>query len=365
MNISERISSELTRRDLRVNRAASGSLRALRGRLRELETTIIDLMKQADITDPSRRIHRFNRLDKMMTDVASAIRASYGATSRDLAASMAQLSQIEGAFTRSMVNSEAGADIFRGVTSDRLKALADDTIIEGAPAADWWKRQEVGTRNRFHDEMRKGLLLDESNSDLIRRVRGRRERQFQDGIMRTSTQSAERIIRTSFASVAQNSREAVYKANQDVIRGVQALATLDTRTSLICIARSGASWNVQTGQPLPESPRQEPYPGAPPWHWRCRTQLITVLKSFEDIIGERGKGVDDALNADPGTQASMDGQVGARLTFEQVAKGWGEKRLVESLGRGRYELWKDGKISFTDLIDQKGRPLLIAELDAA
>ena len=364
MNISEQISSELTRRDLRVNRVASGALRDFRGSTRDLEAIVIALMRQAEIDDPSRRIHQFNRLDKLMVEVAKEIRDSYRNTSQGHNLSLRQLARLEGAFTRSMVNSEVGAEIFRAVSDERLSALADDAIIEGAPAVDWWKRQEEGTRNRFHDEMRKGLLLGESNSDLIRRVGGRRERQFRDGIMQTSINAAERLIRTSFQSVAQNSREAVYKKNDDVVRGIQALATLDTRTSLICIARSGASWDLNTGKPLPESPRQESYPGPSPWHWRCRTQMLSVLKPFSDIIGERGKQLDDALRANPGTQASMDGQVAGRQTFEQVAKGWGEKRLVESLGRGRYELWKDGKISFTDLVDQKGRPLTIEELAA-
>jgi hypothetical protein len=35
------------------------------------------------------------------------------------------------------------------------------------------------------------------------------------------------------------------------------------------------------------------------------------------------------------------------------------------LGPGRYKLWKEGRISFSDLIDQRGNPMTIEQLKAA
>jgi hypothetical protein len=42
-----------------------------------------------------------------------------------------------------------------------------------------------------------------------------------------------------------------------------------------------------------------------------------------------------------------------------------EKKLGEVLCPGKYRLWKAGKISLRDLIDQRGRPLTVEELTRA
>ena len=58
----------------------------------------------------------------------------------------------------------------------------------------------------------------------------------------------------------------------------------------------------------------------------------------------------------------MDGQVAADLTFADFLKGKPASFADEMLGKGRAELWRDGKITLSKLLDQKGNPLTLAEL---
>ena len=60
----------------------------------------------------------------------------------------------------------------------------------------------------------------------------------------------------------------------------------------------------------------------------------------------------------------MDGQVPADLDYETWLSGKSKSFQLEVLGPGKWDLWQRGKISFTDLVDQRGNELTLAELRA-
>jgi len=92
-------------------------------------------------------------------------------------------------------------------------------------------------------------------------------------------------------------------------------------------------------------------------HWGCRSTSAPVLKSFREL----GFDIDEMTDT---TRSSLDGQIAQDTSFE----GWLSKRTDaeqdENLGVGRAKLWRDGKISFRDLMDANGRPLTLMELQA-
>ena len=139
MNITEKIAAELATRDLNINRAASGTARDIRQRLKGLETELIDIIKSADIDEPARRAFRFKRLENAMEDIGKEIKTTYGAAAKDLNVALGDLSKREAAFTRSKINNEIGANILRAASSERLATMVDDALLEGAPAVEWWK----------------------------------------------------------------------------------------------------------------------------------------------------------------------------------------------------------------------------------
>lgn len=79
------------------------------------------------------------------------------------------------------------------------------------------------------------------------------------------------------------------------------------------------------------------------------------MKSFREL----GLDIDEI---EPGTRSSMDGQVSSGTTFNEWLKGKSPQFQKDYLGAGRYELYKDGKITLSQLVNQQGRTLSLAEL---
>jgi hypothetical protein len=48
--------------------------------------------------------------------------------------------------------------------------------------------------------------------------------------------------------------------------------------------------------------------------------------------------------------------------MDQFLKMHDEKWQNEMLGKGKAQLWRDGKITLSQLLDQSGRPLKLSEL---
>jgi len=58
----------------------------------------------------------------------------------------------------------------------------------------------------------------------------------------------------------------------------------------------------------------------------------------------------------------MNGQVLAKMSYEEWLQDQDEETQKEVLGEARLWLWKRGKLSLSDMIHQNGRPLTIEEL---
>lgn len=235
-----------------------------------------------------------------------------------------------------------------------IKALVSGIAVEGSPVSVWWNRQSIDLRNNFMDAMRTAMRNGEGLTQAaVRIVGGTVDGVSLPGIMKTTKARAAALVATAQSAVSNEAALATFQANSDVIKAVTQVSTLDNKTSDICIAYSGQTWNVETLQPIPPSKLR--FKSGPPRHWNCRSRLRPVTKSFKEL------GV-DAKEIPPGTRASMDGQVPADITFdawlEQKSKSFQDKLL----GPGRARLWRGHKISLTQLVDFRGFPLTLDQL---
>jgi hypothetical protein len=251
-----------------------------------------------------------------------------------------------------------------------LRALADDMLVLGRPAEEWWSQQKDNLRGRFQNAMRQGVFAGDNLGTLLRRVRGTRERKFKDGIFSMSTREASALIRTSVMSVANAARDETLRANEDVLAGQQVHATLDGRACPVCIGRDGFAWDF-SGQPLNEQ-TTENFPGPPPWHWNDRCVLSPALKSWEQLAADAKGNVTLARKLDriekklgPGTRASMTGEISSDISYADWLKGRSVAEQQDILGPGKWRLWRDKKIGLSDLVDSTGRPLSLKELKAS
>lgn len=228
-------------------------------------------------------------------------------------------------------------------------SLTNDIILFGAPSADWWRGQSQDLGFKFAQQVRQGLSNSETNQQIIARIVGNKE---QPGIMEKARFNAAALVQTSVQAVANDARRNVFKANSDVVNGIKQVSTLDSHTSIICIAYSGCEWDLDF---KPIGKTKKPYNGGVPRHFNCRSVEVPITKSFAEL----GLNVPEA---EATTRASDEGQISAKIEFDQFLKRKGKSYQDKMLGVGRADLWRAGKITLKDLIDANGRPLTLAEL---
>jgi SPP1 gp7 family putative phage head morphogenesis protein len=162
-----------------------------------------------------------------------------------------------------------------------------------------------------------------------------------DGILQVDRHHAAVLVQTSVADVAAKARELVYGKNEDLVKSVQWVATLDARTCEECMGYDGQTFKVDDG------PR-------PPAHANCRCTTVPVLKSWREM------GVD--LDEFEGARASLDGQVADTVTYGTWLKGQPMAVVREALGATRARLFMDGGLTVDRFTDRFGRSLTLAQL---
>lgn len=196
----------------------------------------------------------------------------------------------------------------------------------------------------FNDEERKKIINairlahheGLPNAKLIQMIRGSRARNYQDGILATTTRNAQTIARTGTAIMASEAKQAVIRDNADIIKGIKVVATLDRRTSPICRGRDGVFMPIDKAV-------------YPPYHFNCRS-------SFEIVY--------DGYTA-PKQRASMDGVV-KNQTYYEWLKNQPAQYQDEVLGKTRAKLFRDGGLTVERFrvlqLDKNFTPLTLDEM---
>lgn len=236
-------------------------------------------------------------------------------------------------------------------TTQYFKSLASNVLIQGAPSAAWWAKQSEDTAFKFAAQVRQGLANAETNQQIITRIVGK---SGVPGVMETARRNAASLVQTSVQAVANDSRRKTFEANKGLIKGIKQVSTLDSHTSITCIAYSGKSWDMNY---KPINGNTLEYAGGTPRHFNCRSVEVPITKTFREL----GIDIDEPEET---TRASTDGQVDAKTEFDDFLKRKGVKWQNEVLGEGRADLWRSGKITLRDLVTSTGRPLTLDQLRA-
>lgn len=366
--IAEMIADRFIGHSVDLLRLSAGEQRVVLKMLGQLQREIEGKIMASDVDE--RTIFQERRLTalwKTVNELTTKYYAKISATHQD---SLGQIAEMVSDHTKTLTNAVVGVPLLTvGAPLQVLRALADDAIVLGRPAQEWWSQQKDNLRGRFQNTIRQGIYSGETLGELLRRVRGTRERQFRDGIFSMSTREASALIRTSVQSIANAARYETYQANEDVIAGQSWLTTLDGRACPRCQALSGESWSL-SGEKLDGTTLD--FPGPPPLHFQDRCSLLPALKSWEQLAHDAKGNEKLARKLDriekklgPGTQSSLDGQISADINYSDWLKTRSEAEQKEILGPGKFSLFKKGKIGLTDLVDQSGRPLSLKELRAS
>jgi SPP1 gp7 family putative phage head morphogenesis protein len=305
----------------------------LRGTSRELQRTI-----RGTPDGPGR-----DRLTALLTEVEGLIGQYYagvrdhltGGEARTFADTVATL------LSNSIGDSIPIAVSVVQPSPQQVFAAAMKQTFDGLTISELIGDQERKVVNRFSRSIKQSYLEGAGSAEAARRALGTVVDNLRSPEARQWRNSVRALTRTGLQNLAAAARERVYADNTDLIKGVEWVSTLDSRTSPICQARDGKVYDVNDG------PR-------PPAHWNCRSTTVPVVKSWREL------GV-DLDEAPAGTRASMDGQVAAGQNYEGWLRSLSEARQLEILGETKFALFRNGT-PLTAFVADDATPLTIAQI---
>ncbi|TWI69049.1 phage Mu protein F like protein [Pseudoduganella lurida] len=348
-SIDQAIVEALLAQHIFLLRFAAGEREAVLRILTTMEEELLDRL-----TFKGRELSEATRADvaALLKECQTVIGDYYDHVTSSSLDGLSGLGQVEAKATAGAIEAAFAAQITPALpTEGYFRALVKNTLIEGAPAADWWRGQNQALQSKFSNAVRQGLAASETNAKIIQRVRR--------DVMPMARNHAASLVQTSVATVAGEARMETYRRNDDVINGFRQVSTLDSHTTLVCTAYSGKEWDNER-QPVGHSlPFVSPKGSAAgcPRHFNCRSLIAPRTKTFKEL------GL-DVPEFRASTKAASGGPVASKLTFDEFLTRKGPAFSDELLGKGRAELWRKGTISLSQLLDQSGRPLTLAELRA-
>lgn len=256
-----------------------------------------------------------------------------------------QLGLNEAKYTQNKFNTIVGIDLFKKLpTESVIKKIVNAPVFEGLTLKETFDKLDFNILYDMQSQIRLALLTGES----IQQTKDRFYTLFNGKI----DNNISTLVRTMTQTVVNQARAEFYKENEDIIKGYEHHSTLDLRTTAECGLRDGKQWDSEF-KPIKGNNFVFKWS---PLHYNCRSIILPITKSYREL----GFDIDEIPE---GTRASMDGQVPESTNFID----WIEKKSPEQqkqwFGAGKYELYKEGKITFSDLINQRGRPVTLKELE--
>lgn len=205
----------------------------------------------------------------------------------------------------------------------------------------------IKKRNVLINGVQQGFIQGQTVDDVVRTLFGTRAMNYTDALINGSRREIRTQVRTAMNHMSATAREITYEKNNDLIKGVQWVSTLDGKTTLLCI-------NLDGKIDLYDGSVRELNGQRPPAHYNCRSTTVPILKSLKELgISEQEFSVS--------TRASMDGQVSEKETYPTWFKKQPKGFQRQVLGAKRYELYNSGELTLNKFIDN-GRALTIQEL---
>ncbi|TGE04636.1 minor capsid protein [Hymenobacter fodinae] len=333
--INERILEAQIKHSVFLERYKGGVLRKIIGLLNDSEADLIELIagrlagieqRGFDLGPASTK-----RLQKLLDEIVAKRGEVYSVLESRMTDELTEFSQYEADFQVRLAANAGVTHTLALPSNAQLKAIVTSQPFQGRLLRDFAQSLGQDEVKRIHSAIRLGITQNETTDQIVRRIRGTRARQYQDGILEISRRDAEAVTRTAVAHVQNRARMEVYQANADIVDQVQYVATLDSRTTLICASRDGKVYVLGKAPVLPA-------------HFRCRSILVAY---FED--DERGD------------RASIIGPVPSQTTFADFLKKQSIAFQEDVLGVERARLFRAGT-PLDKFVDKSGRTYTLAEL---
>ena len=364
MNLSDLVLDSITDVDIDFTKLEAGQVRDLSAVLSAMQREVLSTIKSNNPADVDQKAARAKRLNGLIAKIEKQVNATYQVLSKRNVSDLEEVVGISMAATKNSINNAIGGNLMKGgISKSDVISIVKDTLIPddagGAPISERWRRLRDTFKLALRDGLRQAVATQKNTDEMLKVIRGNRNVQFKDGLFYKNQTQMETLIRTAQNQMVNASRYTAYQANADVVKGVQAQAVLDLRTTVICRYRNGMAWTL-AGRAFAGTP--EPFPGPPPWHWRCRTTLIPIFRSLDDLQGVVEPRLHRIL-VDLDSKVPIDGKPGQVIGFDKwLSQNKTSARIDAVGGVGKYKLYKEGKIGLSDLINGQGQEKTLKQL---
>lgn len=332
MALSDDLVSAQLRHAVYVERYKARIVREILSLVADVEDSISATISREDLESLSQR-----QLDELLSGLRRTISDGYEPVTEFLERELEAFAEYEGAFQAKMLNDTVPVDIsFASPAPAQIYAAAVARPFQGLLLREWYQGLPDGQFRRVRAAIRMGYVDGKTTGEIVREIIGTRKR---PGIIEQSRRGAEAAVRTAIAHTANVAAEETWKANREVLKGLEWVSTLDGRTSAICRAYDGRVF------PLDDGPR-------PPAHVNCRSRMSPLVKSAKQL------GLKDIPKT---TRASMNGQVSGDLNYDAWLRTQPRDFQDEVLGKKKAQLFRSG-LKVDRFIDASGQEYTLAEL---
>jgi hypothetical protein len=340
-------------------RFSNGVVRRMIAVLNRTDASLVAQLSQA-LLQMERESFTVERLESLLASVRQLNAQAYATVMAELDPSLRGLARVESAAELASYKAAVPSVVqikfpIAGVSADQVYAAALSRPFQGRLLRDWASNLESGRMTLIRNTVRSGFVEGRTTSEIIKMIRGTRALGYSDGILARPRRELAAVVQTALSHTAQTARQTMVDANADLVKAVQWLATLDSKTSPPCRIRDGLKYTADAHKPIGHTIPWGDGPGR--LHFNCRSVSVPVLKSFREL----GIDIDDMT---PAMRASMDGQVPADTTYPQWFAKQSAARQEEILGPDRYRLLKAGKVGFESFYDSRGSWLTLDQLEA-
>ena len=204
----------------------------------------------------------------------------------------------------------------------------------------------LSQQRRIKDVVRKGMIDNLAVNKIAKNVG--------DSIDLPSAQ-LKTLSRTAITETSSNVSNATYKLNEDVIDGYQYVATLDSRTSMICGRLDGKVFRLNDARGV-----------RPPQHFNCRSTTVPIVKSYEDIRDTNSPRISKRRlkRISKSKRASFNGQVPSETNFEQFLSTQTNDFKLAVLGnQQRVSIFNMGQLKFSQFSTKDGQLVSVSKLE--
>jgi len=275
------------------------------------------------------------RLNQLLSDIEATIDAYYGKINDDMTNTLYDVAKAQEQAAINIINNRFTANIAStSLSATKLNTIVNKPILSKLQSTTLKKLSKNLTKS-IKTEVKAGIIRGDTTKEIIKNV---------DNEFDLPKRHLASHVKTAIHNVSSRTFEDVYAQNADIVKYIQQVSVLDTRTSNICMAYSNKMWtNTTDHKPVKHS---LPYNNGVPRHYNCRSQMIPRFDT-------------KAIKA---KRASFKGPIQVD-SFEEFFKKMTEQERIKLVGPTINNLIKEKKITdFKQLVDSKGEPLSIKEL---